>query len=270
MSVKGNSFTLNLKYTGLALLGIPLLPIMYFQGKKIRAKVPKLLEAQGNEGLVESPNGRKLKLITIGESTIAGVGVATHEEGFTGTLAKALSEKLHTKISWKVYARSGYEAKTVNQKLIPKITETEVDLIVIGLGANDAFTLNSPWRWAADIDTLILALKSKFGEAPIVFTNMPPIKLFPAFTPLIKFVMGNLVEILGEALNNVIQQHSNVYYDTRIISFENWTEEIGIQAEPSAYFSDGVHPSLLTYQIWAKAIAKLIIENETISTGLAK
>ncbi|MFT7381784.1 MAG: lysophospholipase L1-like esterase, partial [Roseivirga sp.] len=59
-------------------------------------------------------------------------------------------------------------------------------------------------------------------------------------------------------------------YDARIISFENWTEEIGIQAEPSAYFSDGVHPSLLTYQIWAKAMAKLITENETISKSLAK
>jgi lysophospholipase L1-like esterase len=270
MSAKGNSFTLNLKYTGLALISIPLLPIMYFQGKKIRAKVPKLPEAQGNVGLVESPNGRKLKLITIGESTIAGVGVATHDEGFTGTLAQALSEKLQAEVSWKVYARSGYEAKTVTEKLIPKITEREVDLIVIGLGANDAFTLNSPWRWAADIDALIIALKSKFGETPIVFTNMPPIKLFPAFTPLIKFVMGNLVEILGKALNNVVPRHSNVHYDARIISFENWTEEIGIEASPSDYFSDGVHPSLLTYQIWAKTMAKLITENETISKGLAK
>jgi hypothetical protein len=43
-----------------------------------------------------------LNLITIGESKIAGVGVKTHEEGFTGSLAMELSVLLGCDVRWKV------------------------------------------------------------------------------------------------------------------------------------------------------------------------
>jgi len=41
---------------------------------------------------------------------------------------------------------------------------------------------------------------------------MPPIKEFPAFTPLIKFTVGNLVEILGEELQKTVNDYENVFY----------------------------------------------------------
>ena len=46
----------------------------------------------------------------------------THEEGFTGTLAKELSKLFDLNVDWRVYARSGYTAKRVEyKKLISKI-----------------------------------------------------------------------------------------------------------------------------------------------------
>ena len=256
---------MNSKYIFGALITIPLLPIMYFQGKKIRASVPSLPEAKGTEGIISSfPSSKALKIITLGESTIAGVGVSTHEEGFTGTLANSLANKLSTNISWKVYAKSGYTAKQVTTKLIPRIKETKTDLFVIGLGANDSFTFNSPKQWGKDIDALIIALREKFGNTPILFTSMPPIKLFPAFTSLIKFSMGNLVEMLGEMLEQTITKHDNVFYDAQKISFENWIDKIDPSTNSSDFFSDGVHPSKLTYQIWAKETANYAVQNSLI------
>ncbi|MEM6380846.1 MAG: PAS domain-containing protein, partial [Bacteroidota bacterium] len=110
---------MNLKYLSGALITIPLLPLMYYQGKKIRARVPKLPEAKEPEGqcLINGKNERPLKIISIGESTIAGVGVQTHEEGFTGTLAKEISTLFDLNVDWKVYARSGYTAKKVENKI---------------------------------------------------------------------------------------------------------------------------------------------------------
>lgn len=252
---------MNGKYILGAFITIPLLPIMYFQGKRIRASVPSLPEAKEPEGSTSLPSKHKLKLLTIGESTIAGVGVATHAEGFTGTLAEALAEKLDSNIEWKVYAKSGYTAKLVTRKLVPRISETHADLIVVGLGGNDSFTFNSPQKWAKDIDELITALRAKFGETPILFTSMPPIKLFPAFTPLIKFSMGNLVELLGEKLEQTVKRHKHVFYDAQKISFENWIDKIGRDTDASEFFSDGVHPSKLTYQVWAKETARFIFSN---------
>ncbi len=246
---------------------IPLLPLMYFQGKKIRKSVPELPEAQGTEGEIVNYQGKKLRLLTIGESTIAGIGAQTHEEAFTGSLAKYLAEKWQQNVDWKVYARSGYTAKRVSVKIIPKITESEIDLIVIGLGGNDAFTLNRPWRWKKDIRLLINSLREKFGEnTPIFFNNMPPVKEFPVFTPLIKFVIGNLVEILGETLAKEVALHQNVFYNADIITLESWNKQQNTNFPARDFFSDGVHPSVFTYQSWAGEMAVFIDKNKKNTT----
>ena len=263
---------MNAKYLAGALISIPLLPLMYYQGKQIRAKVPQLPEAKGIEGVCQQ-NGSSsnfLNVISIGESTIAGVGVETHKEGFTGTFAKEISRLLHVGVKWKVYARSGYTARRVEHKIIPKINENKVDLIVIGLGGNDAFTLNRPSKWKKEIHELIKSLQRKFPKAVIVFCNMPPIKEFPAFTPLIKFTIGNLVEILGEELQKVVSKFKDVYYFGDKVTLEGWMEKFQLNVKKEDFFSDGVHPSKLTYQTWAKDIAQRTYGTETIKTGLEK
>ncbi|MFM9837194.1 MAG: SGNH/GDSL hydrolase family protein [Cyclobacteriaceae bacterium] len=257
---------INFKYFFGAVFSIPLLPLLYFQGKKIKATVPRLPEAQGTEGLASMTAVRTIRMITIGESTIAGVGVETHELGFTGTLANQLATKLKVSVNWKVYAKSGYTAKKVTERLIPTITDTNLDLIVIGLGGNDAFALNSPSQWGKNIEELIVALKKKFPDVPIAFTNMPPIKEFPAFTSTMKFVLGNLVELLGEKLERVIAKQTNVYYQSQNITLKDWIIRMNINSTEKDFFSDGVHPSQLTYQTWAKDFSGFIVENKMIES----
>lgn len=246
----------DIKYLLGVLLVLPALPLMYIQGKRIRASVPKLPPATGRSGC--SGTGAPLRLITLGESTIAGIGVETHTKGFSGTLAKALSDQLGKAVAWKVYAKSGYTAARVTEKLIPNIEEEQLDLIVIGLGANDAFHLKAPWRWRRDIRALITALRERFPTTLLVFINMPPIRSFPAFTPLIQRVVGNHVELLGQSLKQVVQPLPNVFYYSRVITLEDWRDRLGVTAPPSDFFSDGVHPSELTYQVWAQDVAGFI------------
>jgi len=248
---------MRLRYFFGAIASIPLLPIMYVQAKNIRKKVPKLPEATGFSGkcTVNSDSTEKLTLLSLGESTVAGIGVKTHKEGFTGTFAKILAEQIQQNINWKVYAKSGYTAKIVLERLVPKITEKNPDIILIGLGGNDSFTLNRPWIWKKEIQNLIEDLQTRFPKAKLIFANMPPIKEFPAFTPLIKFVIGNLVKILGKELKSLETKYANVIIFDEIITLDEWAKRYHLKKEPSLYFSDGVHPSKLTYQIWAKDLA---------------
>ncbi len=241
---------------------------MYFQGKKIKASVPKLPEATGVEGFSSFSSEKVLRMLTIGESTIAGVGVNTHQEGFTGTLANELAVALKTNVDWKVYAKSGYTAKRVTEKIIDGITEKSIDFIVIGLGGNDAFELNSPKKWNRDVRELIKSIRLKFKEVPIVFINMPPIKEFPAFTSLIKFTIGNLVTILGNELNKIVQDFEQVYYYPRAVSSVDLIERYQLTIEPADFFSDGVHPSKTTYQIWAKDISNFMTQSTEIKNAL--
>ncbi len=252
---------MNIKYTLGAALSLPLLPILYLQGNKVKNSIPKLPEAAEPEGFVNINAKENLRIITIGESTIAGVGVRTHEEGFSGTLAKNLANALQKNVYWNVYAKSGYTAKLVLERLLPKISIENPDLIVIGLGGNDSFRLNSPKKWGQDIDNLILSLKLKFKNTPIVFTNIPPIKDFPAFTSLIKFTIGNLSEILGDTLEKQLKKYDDVYFNAEKITLKGWIAKFNLKNTPAAFFSDGVHPSLLTYQTWAVDMANFIHKN---------
>lgn len=258
-----------LRYTLGALLALPLLPLMYVQARRIRARVPVLPEASGPAGQVRPPgvSGPPLRLLTLGESTIAGVGVATHAEGFSGTLAEELATRLGVAVDWTVYARSGYTAQRVSERLLPRISETEVDLIVIGLGGNDAFTLNRPRRWRRALQTLIEQLRDRHPAVPIVFCQMPPIKEFPAFTPLIRFVVGNLVEILGAELVALVQSYPGVYALGDVITLAGWLEKFHLTGSPASFFSDGVHPAPLTYQVWARDVAEQIVQGGLLPQG---
>ena len=240
-----------------ALLTLPLLPVMYFQARKIRATVPKLPEAQEPKGRAGEHHKQQLRLLVLGESTMAGVGVEKHSEGFAGILAQGLSERLSTAVHWQVNANSGYTAKDVRLNTLPEL-EASADLIVIGLGANDAFTLNRPNRWRQHIAALIGDLRTQYPRIPIVFTNMPPIKEFPAMTGLLKLTIGNLVEVLGQALAQEVVMHEQVYYHARTITVKDWIKRFQVERPIEDFFSDGIHPSQLTYRIWAQDLVEFI------------
>jgi lysophospholipase L1-like esterase len=254
---------MSLKYYLGIVVSFPLLPIMYLQGKNIRKNVPRLPEARNPRGYIKTDAEKTLKIIAIGESTVAGVGVDFHKNGFIGALAKEISEKTNSSVLWRVYAKSGFTARMVRKRIVPEIEDSNADIIVIGLGGNDAFKLNSPEIWMHNIHLLIKDLKRKFPKTPIYFTNMPPIKEFPAFTNIIKFVIGNLAEILGKKLANNVRNKKNVHFNDEIISIETWKERYKMEGDLTAFFSDGVHPSKLTYQIWGKDMATFIMNTKS-------
>ena len=253
-----------LKYILGSLIIVPLLPILYWHGRQIRNRIPKLPEAEGTEGICYHESKKSLRIIYLGESTIAGVGVKTHEEGFAGTLSSLLSNATSSTIYWKVYAKSGYTMETLITKLIPAISEQNVNLIIIGMGGNDAFQLTAPYTWRRNSIELITKLQQKFKNTPIVFLNMPPIKEFPAFTSLIKFSIGNLVEILGQELKTVIKHFNQVHYASEKIEFKNWIKRFPDVNNKSDFFSDGVHPSKITYQLWASSICDYVMKSKLL------
>ena len=71
-----------LKYLAGAGIALPLLPILYRQAIRVKASVPVLPEAETPFGEVAVAETPPFRLLLIGESTLAGVGVKTHDEGF--------------------------------------------------------------------------------------------------------------------------------------------------------------------------------------------
>lgn len=253
-----------LKYLVGAGMALPLLPLLYRQAMRVKASVPRLPEAERPYGEVNVADTPPFRLLLIGESTLAGVGVKTHEEGFAGTLATAIGHGVGRRVQWRVYARSGYTASKKLEWLLPQIEEEAADLIVIGTGGNDAFKLSTPWGFRRAAGKMIDELRKRFPETPIAFTNMPPIREFPAFTPLIQRTIGGLVELHGETLEREVAQRSNVYFNHQVLHLKEWADRLGLPHDPQPFFSDGVHPSRLTYQTWARDFAEFLFRERVV------
>lgn len=235
------------------ILIIPIVPLLIWQGKRVKNTISNLPEAIGTKGQI-LVNESFINLLTIGESTFAGVGVHTHEEGVTGQLAKFLSEKTNRSVNWEVLAQSGYSAKMVLKELVPKIPQRPLDVIVIGLGGNDTFELNFPMRWQKDLIDIITEIQKIQPESCIVIATLPPVGSFPAFPFPLNAFLGGLERLHSWAVKPIPSMFKNVYFDDK--RFE--------VTEPEIMFSDGVHPSGYTYSLWGKQLTEFIVGNELI------
>lgn len=240
------------KYFFHLLKAIPLLPIIYFQGKKIKRDIPLLPEAKNPEGFVNINVDKKLKVLFIGESSFAGVGVEFHKNGFAGHFSNKLSALFHFNIDWKVYAKTGYSVEKIHQKIVPQINETACDLLVIGIGGNDSFELTQPKNWNKNIQLLIDDLQHKFPKTPILFAHLPTIESFPAFTKQLRFVLVNHKDLLAENLRDLVLKNKNIYYPPEKINIQEWTGKLKENQTVVDFFSDGIHPSELCYELWAR------------------
>ncbi|QBO59224.1 SGNH/GDSL hydrolase family protein [Chryseobacterium salivictor] len=244
------------------LKSIPLLPVIYFQGKKIRKQIPLLPEAKDPEGFVNINADKNLKILFIGESSIAGVGSDFHKNSFAGHFSRAFSALVQCNIEWKVYAKTGYNVEKIHQKIVPQIREITCDLIVIGIGGNDTFELTQPKKWTKNIQFLIENLQNKFPETPILFPHLPTIETFPAFTKQMKSVLGNHKDLLADYLNMQVLKNQNVYFPTRKINVQEWLGKMKEDQTIADFFSDGIHPSELTYELWANDCVQFLSDSK--------
>ncbi len=250
-----------LYYIG-ALLSIPLLPILYFQGKRARKTIPRLHEAGHHKsGQTSTGTGHVLRILALGESTIAGVGVEDHTEGFVGSLAKALSAQTGRPVAWEVVARSGYDARSAHLKLVPEVPAIPFDVVVIGLGGNDTFYLNSPLVFRRQMALLIKALREKLPQAPIVIIGLPPVGAFPALPGLVRAGLGALVHLHGLAIRRLPYRFPKVYFYGRPLQLKHG---LGKPYTIQQLFSDGIHLSALAYRLWAEETARFMERKQVV------
>jgi lysophospholipase L1-like esterase len=248
------------------ILVLPFLPALYLQGKRVKMGMQELPPASENlTGQIGINKDAKYNLLLLGESSIAGIGVNNHLDGIVGNIAKHLHKSSGVTVRWNVLAKSGYTAEMVRKKLVVKIPPKRVDIIVLGLGANDAFHLYSPKRWEQSICSLLLRLRNKYPNVPIVIANLPPVGEFPAFPFLMRSVLGILIYLFTKTAKKIPAKFSNVFFVDNAIRLERWVKLAGKDKQISDLFVDGVHPSALGYELWGKEVANFIIENKILS-----
>ncbi|HUS11426.1 MAG TPA: SGNH/GDSL hydrolase family protein [Pyrinomonadaceae bacterium] len=236
-----------------AILTPPLLPILIAQGYWIRKTTLRLSDAAGPLKGSVTGAGEPLRLIALGESTVAGVGARTHESALTGQLALALRRKTNRGVNWMVLARSGINARNCRLELVPKLRGLKADVVAIALGVNDSIEFHSARRWASDIERLIDSVRAEVGDALVLLSGVPPLNYFPALAQPLSFVLGARSASLERAAVVLAKRLTGVVH----VPFTMEKDRCG-----DLFCADGFHPSELGYMEWADQLAAAFVRFE--------
>ncbi len=229
----------------------PLFPLLLAQGIWLRKRTPRLPDAQGPTAGTIAGNNEPLNLIAVGESTVAGVGARTQQEGLTGQLSHALSRQSDRAVNWFVAARSGITARESLKELVPKLVGRKADVVLIALGVNDSIEFHSSRRWAADVERLIEAIRAEVGDALVLLSGVPPLDYFPALPEPLSSVLGARSAFLGDASVELAKKLKRVVH----VPFQiDGTRCVDL------FCADGFHPSELGYKQWAEQLAAAYAE----------
>lgn len=221
---------------------IPLLPLILAQGKHLRKTALRLPEAQGERhgGQLENPT---VSLLHLGESTVAGVGVAHSSQGFSAQIGTELAA-LNICNHWAYIAQTGLTSQELldylNTQNIPRCSH-----LLITLGVNDTTAFYRLKRWRNNLCQLVALVRRLSPNCQVAFTQVPPMQRFPALSTPLNLFLGLRAWQVNQALQQLCQQ-------------QNWTLlQIAIPLTSNLMAEDGYHPNQQGYQLWAKGVCAL-------------
>lgn len=220
-------------------------PILIGQGLYVRRVTPRLPEPEGErEGVTGS--GPDLRLLILGDSAAAGVGVADQSEALAGCLASQLGRQY--RLQWRLIAETGRTAGDVLRALAQE-PDARYDVVLVSIGVNDVTGRTPDRQWLKQLHELSGQLARRFSAQHILFTAIPPMHLFPALPQPLRWYLG----LRARQLNRLLEDFCHHRDDARFLS-------VGFPLEPGYMAADGFHPGADAYRIWAEHANRTICE----------
>jgi lysophospholipase L1-like esterase len=232
-----------LVYLSAAAVILPVSPLLFLQGQYTRRKIGLLPDAAGDKTGVVGSGDDPVRLLVLGESTVAGLGARSHDKALAGRFAERLSERVERPVQWHVIGRNGVTAKRTINELVPMIPDQTFDYILLGLGGNDVMKLSSPRKWRRDMLRLLDILHERNPGATIFITNCPMIKYSPVLPHPIKFLLWELSKMHDANIREFTAGRERTFY---------YHQPVDVNLDN--FFADGIHPSEQGYSDWAAAM----------------
>ncbi|MCH8478169.1 MAG: SGNH/GDSL hydrolase family protein [Wenzhouxiangella sp.] len=229
-------------------------PLALRQGLRLKRTAQRLPEAEGpRQGLV-SAAGPGLRLLAVGESPLAGVGLDRQDQALTALLAQGLASVLDHSVSWQAAARGGVTVKRCLVELAPRLDPGPASLIIIGLGVNDSTRFRTPRRWQQGLAELITELRRRHGPAPVVLTGVPDMQRFPLLPEPLALILGLRSRLLDQAAADLAASLEQVYHAPLPLDAES----------PALFCEDGFHPNVEGHCQWAEQLVGFVVEREIL------
>lgn len=225
------------------LLTLLLAPLLMYQGKRVRRVTPRLPEAPGERHGIAGA-GQPVRVLILGDSAAAGVGIAAQQQALSGCLAAALAP--HAEVHWQLLAQSSLTTAGINA-LLDRLPAQSFDAVLVSCGVNDVTRSTKPADFAVHLGELQQRLVTQFKAHLVIYTALPPMHKFPALPQPLRWFLGGKARRLDQVLQRFVAQQRQA----RLLTLE-------LPFSRDYMASDGFHPSAKATPLWAGAAAEII------------
>ena len=212
----------------LGVLRILLGPALLWQGARVRRNILRLPEPEGARTGGTGP----LRVLILGDSAAAGVGVDRQVDALSGCVMRAMSP---IEFRWQVEAQTGWTAED-GLTAVDNLGDHTFDAAIILLGVNNITTETGIKPWLATYAQILDRLRNRHGVARFYLCGMPPMGSFPALPQPLRWYLGLQSNAHDQALGVFAQGHP----DAQHVRVES-------DLPRSAAATDGFHPGPLVY-----------------------
>ena len=232
---------------------IALAPLLVAQGVWARRRALVLSEPAGPRSgeLANAANGAAtLRLLIVGDSSAAGVGVADQDQALSGHLVRELATRSGARIRWQLVARSGVSTEAALDMLrsMPE-PPAGADAAVVVTGVNDVVGQVPPQRALEARIAMLAWLQARAGVHHVAFAALPPMHRFPALPQPLRWFVGADARRHDRAL----RQWAGTRSDASYVPIE-----MSLGATDMA--ADGFHPGEPVYRACGEQIAVHLLQ----------
>ena len=220
-------------------------PLLLPQSRWLKRNALRLPEAAGPRGGEVGEGEPVLRLLVVGDSSAAGVGVADQAQALALPLATCLAKGLNAKVAWQLVAQTGIDTAEA-RALVQRSGLRPADVVVTALGVNDVSSQTSADRFILHTDLLWSELQQRTGARWAVFSGLPPIHIC---VPCRIRCAGISAGMRGGSTP------PSVKLGQRRLGYcaLQWT------TDPDVLADDGFHPGPRLYPQWAQRLAQIVL-----------
>lgn len=209
--------------------------------------------------------GRRLRLVVLGDSTTAGVGVGRAEDALPYRLAEHIADRERRPVHVVSYGWAGARVADLAATQLPRALEPlrareaapflpGADIVALVIGANDATHHTKPARYRADLRRALRIVRESAPRARVVLAGIPAFRgALRAIEPLI-----TLADLYARPLRRI----SRTEAARAGVAYADLARHVPPRIDRATEFlsSDQFHPSAVGYAIWAEVIFEALAD----------
>lgn len=218
-------------------------PVVIAQGRTVRKTTIGLPPASGPATIVAGDvSSRTLRLLVLGDSTVAGIGVDTHAEGLTGALARALAATVDRTVSATAIGRGGATAADLITEFLDSAADAGPwDAVFLSIGANDAMTARSRTAFTRDLGVILDRLAVGSPDAVVMLSSLPAFRLFELLPQPLRWNLDLHARSLEAAGRAFAARRAHAWMTPPVPGYT-----------PDFFAADRFHPGIVGYAAWGE------------------